>query len=157
MAFGARKTKEKLSCLAKAMDYLARSDQSKNRLMDKLKRCKYSESEIEDAITYLEEKRYIREEDGCQRRFQNMYEAENCSVRQICVKLVQQGYERDMVEDCIPEYVDEHEENAAYRIVSHKFKKDTDPRKMMQYLYTKGFQYDNAQSAVEKLMAEWEE
>lgn len=151
------KEKKRLSCLAKAMDYVARSEQSKKRLSDKLRRAKYSEDEIEEAVEWLEGKRYINEEEGCQRRFQLMYEAENCSVRQICVKLVQQGYERDMVEDAIPEDIDEHEEKAAYRIVSHKFKSGTDQRKMMQYLYTKGFQYDHAQSAIERLIYEWDE
>lgn len=151
------KEKKRLSCLAKAMDYVARSEQSKKRLRDKLQRAKYDEDEIEEAIEWLEGKRYINEEEGCQRRFQLLYEAENCSVRQICFKLIQQGYERDMVEDAIPEDIQQHEENAAYRIASHKFKAGTDPRKMMQYLYTKGFQYGDAQSAVERLLDEWEE
>lgn len=149
-------SRPKPTCLAKAVDLLYRSDQSKKRLSMKLRHAKYSEDEIDEALERLEGKGYIREQESCQRKFQNMYDAENCSVRQICVKLVQQGYERDMVEDCIPDYTDEHEERAAYKIASHKFKVGTEPKKMYQYLCSKGFQYDVAQNTVEKLLSEWD-
>ena len=84
--------KNKVSCKAKAVDLLARSDQSRKRLIEKLKRSKYSEEEIEETVAWLEEKRYLREEDCCERRFQYMYEDSSYSLRQICVKLMQQGF-----------------------------------------------------------------
>ena len=80
--------KNKVSCKAKAVDLLARSDQSRKRLIEKLKRSKYSEEEIEETVAWLEEKRYLREEDCCERRFQYMYEDSSYSLRQICVKPV---------------------------------------------------------------------
>lgn len=147
-----KSTRPKPSCKAKAVDLLARSDQSKNRLRQKLLHAKYSEDEIEEVIEWLEGKHYINEEEGCQRRFQYLYEAENCSVRQICVKLMQQGYERDMIEDCIPSDTSEHEYKAAYRLASAKYKPDMDPRKLIQYLYTKGFPYEEAQRAVSHII-----
>ena len=94
-----KKTKPKMSCKAKAVDLLSRSDQSKGKLIQKLRRAKYEQEEIEEVIEWLEEKHYINEEACCQRRFENMYEMNNCSVKQICVKLLQQGFQRDMIDE----------------------------------------------------------
>ena len=150
-----KKTKPKMSCKAKAVDLLSRSDQSKGKLIQKLRWAKYEQEEIEEVIEWLEEKHYINEEACCQRRFENMYEMNNCSVKQICVNLLQQGFQRDMIDECIPDDIHEHEYKSAMKLASHKFKAGTDPRKIMQYLYMKGFGYDISQNVTEDITADW--
>ena len=88
------------SCKAKAVEFLARSDQSIRRLSDKLSRKGYGEDEIEETIQWLQSKRFIQEEEGCRRRFEFLYHDSSYSVRQIVAKLQQQGYDRDMIREC---------------------------------------------------------
>ena len=76
------------SCKAKAADFLARSDQSIRRLTEKLQRKEYTDEEIQETIDWLQEKHFLREEDGCQRRFEHMYQNTIYSLRQIVVKQI---------------------------------------------------------------------
>ena len=51
-----KKTKPKMSCKAKAVDLLSRSDQSKGKLIQKLRRAKYEQEEIEEPLEEDEQK-----------------------------------------------------------------------------------------------------
>ncbi len=145
------------SCREKAVELLARSDQSIRRLSDKLLRKGYSEEEVSETIAWLQEKRFIQEEDGCRRRFEFLYNDSSYSVRQIVAKLQQQGYERDMIRECVPDDTDEREYAAAVKVLRRRFKAGAEPQKMFQHLCMKGFAYDTARNAVEDLRLEWEE
>lgn len=147
----------KPSAKAKAVDLLSRSDQSINRLTEKLRRKDYSPEEIEDAIDWLKEKHYIDDQAGCRRRFQYMYEDSSASVKQICAKLVQQGYPADVVRSCVPDDNFQRELSKASKALRIKFKKQAEYKKMMQYLYTRGYEYDAARTAVESYIEEFEE
>lgn len=46
------------SCKAKAVDFLARSDQSIRRLTEKLQRKEYTDEEIQETIDWLQEKHF---------------------------------------------------------------------------------------------------
>lgn len=139
-----------LSAKAKAVELLSRSDQSVRRLSDKLRHKNYSQEEIEDAVGWLEEKHYIDDEASCSRRFQYMYESSSSSVKQICAKLMQQGYPSDIVRSCVPDDNYQREYNKASKVLRTKFKKPVDFRRMMQFLYSKGFEYDAARNAAEE-------
>ena len=145
------------SCKAKAVELLARSDQSIRRLSDKLSRKGYGEDEIEETIQWLQSKRFIQEEEGCRRRFEFLYHDSSYSVRQIVAKLQQQGYDRDMIRECIPDDTDEREYAVAMKVVRRRFKAGAEQQKMLQHLYMKGFDYDTARNAVEDLRLEWDE
>lgn len=148
--------KPKPSCKAKAMDLLARSDQSIRKLTEKLRRKEYSEEEIEETIAWLEAKHFLQEEAGCQRRFSYLYEDSTNSVRQIVVKLQQQGYEREMIRACIPDDIASRDYKKAMKVLKMRFKPQADARKMYQHLYMKGFDYDAARNAVEDIQLQWE-
>ncbi len=96
-------------CKVKAVDFLARSDQSIRRLTEKLQRKEYTDEEIQETIDWLQEKHFLREEDGCQRRFEHMYQNTIYSLRQIVVKLRQQGYDKDLVQSFVPDDTTERE------------------------------------------------
>ena len=150
------KRANKPSCKAKAVDFLARSDQSIKRLTEKLQRKEYSQEEIQETIEWLQEKHFLQEEDGCQRRLENMYQNTVYSLRQIVAKLCQQGYDKDLIQSFVPDDTEEREYQAAYRVISRKFKPGTEKQKMYQHLCMKGFGYDTARNAVEDLVYQWE-
>ena len=64
-------------------------------------------------------------------------------------------YLYDMIDECIPDDIHEHEDKSAMKLASHKFKAGTDPRNIMQYLYMKGFGYDISQNVTEDITADW--
>lgn len=153
----ARPCRVQPSCKAKAVELLARSDQSIRRLSEKLARKGYGEDEVEDTIQWLHSKRFIQEEEGCRRRFDFLYHDSSYSVRQIVAKLQQQGYDRDMIRACIPDDTEQREYGVAMKVVRRRFKAGAEQQKMLQHLYMKGFGYDTARNAVEDLLLEWDE
>lgn len=159
-----RKAKSKRpqpSCKAKAVDLLARSDQSVKKLTEKLKRRSYDSADIEETIEWLQEKHYIDDEAGCGRRFEYLYENSSYSVKQIVAKLQQQGYDRSLVMECIPEDTFQREYEKALKALrskcSSKDREDIDSKKMLQWLYGRGFNYEVSRCALEDVLAEKEE
>ena len=57
-AAGPKCQRPRPSCKAKAVDFLARSDQSIRRLTEKLQRKEYTEEEIQETIDWLQEKHF---------------------------------------------------------------------------------------------------
>lgn len=152
-----KKQLPKPSAKAKAVELLSRSDQSVRRLSDKLARRQYSQEEIQETVDWLKEKHYIDDEAGCKRRFEYLLESSSYSVKQICVKLMQQGYPSDLVHSCVPEDIYEVEIDKATKVLRRKYKNPVPFQKMMQYLYSKGFCYDAARDAAEECKSEDEE
>ena len=140
------------TALVHAVELLARQEQSSNKLREKLLRKGYGEEEIEAAILCLKEKRYLNDEDACRRQFQFLYENSRSSVRQICAKLMQRGFESSMVRDCVPGETYERELRAALRVLAVKHKPTADRQKMMANLYAKGFGSDVSRAAVEAFL-----
>lgn len=151
-----RNKRSKPSCKAKAVDFLARSDQSIKRLTEKLQRKEYSDEEIQTTIDWLKEKHFLQEEAGCQRRLENMYQNTTYSLRQIVAKLRQQGYDSDLIQSFVPADTAEREYQAAYKVISRKYKAGADRQKMYQHLCMKGFGYDTTRNAIEDLIYQWE-
>ncbi|ORU01216.1 hypothetical protein D081_0035 [Anaerovibrio sp. JC8] len=147
----------KPSAKAKAVDLLSRSDQSVRRLKEKLARKDYSEEEIQETVEWLQEKHFIDDEAGCQRRFEYLYESSSYSVKQICAKLMQKGYDSSLVRSCVPEEIYDRELAKASRVLRSKFRPGADMRKMQQYLYTRGYDFSAARDAIEAYRQEWPE
>lgn len=151
-----RPRKPKKTALMVAVDLLARQEQSENKLREKLVRKGYAEEEIQQAIHRLEEMHYLNDEDACARQFAFLYEESRSSVRQICVKLMQRGFDSSLVKACIPADTFEREKAAALRVLSLKFKPAADRQKMMANLYRKGFDSSAIRAAVETFCQEEE-
>ena len=144
------------TALMYAVDLLARQEQSSNKLREKLRRKGYEDEEIEAALLRLEERHYLNDEDACARQFRFLYEESRNSVKQICVKLMQRGFDSSLVRDCVPQDIYEREAQAALRCLSVRFKPSADRAKMMASLYRKGFEGAAIQSAVEEFTADEE-
>ena len=131
------------TALQAAAGILARQDQSSKKLRQKLIAKKYNETEIDAALDKLTKKNFLNDAETCANQFENLYEAENLSVRQIYFKLLQRGFESDTIKNLIPGDTREHEINAAAKAVAKKFSGvEIDAKtktKIWQYLSAKGF------------------
>ena len=154
---GGKSTKSQKTALMYAVDLLARQEQSSAKLREKLCRKGYSEEETEAALRRLEEMHYLDDAGACQHQFEFLYNESRSTVRQIMAKLLQRGFERSMIRDCIPKDTYEREKSAALRVLALKYRRPADPRKMMANLYQKGFSVDAARAAVEEFAAQMAE
>ncbi|MBE8949506.1 MAG: regulatory protein RecX [Quinella sp. 3Q1] len=132
--------KQKKSALAKATDLLANQEQSAAILRRKLLARKYDAAEVDEAIAKLKKYNYLNDEEACRRQFENFYSEGKLSVRQIIVKLIQRGFDKNFIEQLIPDDSDEHERLAAENLVTKKFHGKTfDRAKAWQFLAARGF------------------
>ena len=138
------------TALMKAAELLARQEQSSERLRKKLLAKKYSVDEVENAIETLTERNYLNDEETCKRQFENLYAEEKLSVKQICAKLFQRGFEKNFVENLIPANFEQRELRIAKKFFEKKFanfnigevdakEKFKIKNKIYQHLATKGF------------------
>ena len=150
---------ESKTALMKATDLLARQEQSSKSLKRKLLARKFDEEEVDAAIDKLQKYNYLNDEATCTRQFENLYNAGKLSVGQIYMKLVQRGFDSDMVKKLIPADTYEHELNAAVEVLVKKFPLQTFnnakdawkfKNKMRQHLMTRGFSPEIVAAAAEK-------
>ena len=143
---------KKKSALQKAADLLAHQDQSSKILRQKLLARNYDAAEVDETIAKLKKYNYLDDAETCRRQFENLYAEEKFSVRQIVAKLIQRGFEKNFVEQLIPEDADEHERLTAEKLLAKKFSRDKnfDKAKAWQFLSARGFDGENISSVVEK-------
>ena len=151
-----RKTQQK-TALVTAVDYLARQAHSEKKLREKLERKDFPAEEIDDAIARLIEQHYLDDTDLCTEQFMYLYHESRNSVRQICAKLMQRGFDHDLVWSVVPEDTFERETVVAERVLAMKFRPTDAKQKMMANLYQKGFSVDVAHTAVQNFTADAEE
>ena len=149
-----QKTKSNKTALVQAVDLLARQEHSTQKLREKLRQRGYEEEEIEAAIQRLEEKPYLNDEDACARQFQYLYENSRSSVKQIQAKLMQRGFESSLIRSCIPADTFQRETRAALHCLRLKFRAGAEARKMMQHLYTRGFDSSAMRAAIDAFQQE---
>lgn len=149
-----QKTKSNKTALVQAVDLLARQEHSTQKLREKLRQRGYEEEEIEAAIQRLEEKHYLNDEDACARQFQYLYENSRSSVKQIQAKLMQRGFESSLIRSCIPSDTFQRETRAALYCLRLKFRAGAEERKMMQHLYTRGFDSSAMRAAIDAFQQE---
>ena len=111
-----RKSQAK-TALVTAVDYLARQAHSEKKLREKLERKGFSEEEIDAAIARLIERGYLDDTDLCAEQFMYLYNENRNSVRQICAKLIQRGFDHDLVWSVVPEDTFEREIATAERVL----------------------------------------
>ena len=146
--------KQKKSALQKATDLLAHQEQSSTTLRMKLLARKYDASEVDEALAKLQKYNYLNDEETCRRQFENLYSEGKLSVRQILVKLIQRGFDKNFIEQLIPDDSDEHERLAAEKLLIKNFSRDKnfDKAKAWQFLSARGFDGEIISSAVENFL-----
>ncbi|MBQ9633905.1 MAG: regulatory protein RecX [Schwartzia sp.] len=151
-----QKQKPKPTALEKAVELLARQEQSSARLREKLRQRDYEAEEIDAAIARLEERHYLNDEESCARQYQKLYEESGMSVRQIEQKLLTRGFPPSLVRASAPkeEGREERELNAALRSLRSRFRAAALRAKMKQFLYRRGFSYGICDSATSAFLEE---
>ena len=147
-----RPTTEK-TALMKAVDLLARAEQSTALLQEKLKQRGYEAEEVEEAIKTLTERGYLDDEEACRRQFAFLYEESRQSVRQIAAKLMKKGFDRSLILACVPDDTFGREKDAALRCLSVHFKRSAAAQKILEHLYRRGFSSDVCRAAVREFQA----
>ena len=151
-----QKQKPKSTALEKAVELLARQEQSSARLREKLRQRDYEAEEIDAAMARLEERHYLNDEESCARQYQKLYEESGMSVRQIEQKLLTRGFPSSLVRASAPkdEGREERELNAALRSLRSRFRAAALRAKMKQFLYRRGFSYGICDSATSAFLEE---
>ena len=131
----------KKTALQKATDLLARQDQSSVVLRRKLLARKYEAHEVDEAIYKLQKYNYLNDEELCRHQFENFYAEGKLSLRQILTKLIQRGFDKNFIEQLIPDDFEEHERLVAANMLAKKFPRDENfnPSKAWQFLSSRGF------------------
>ena len=153
------------TALMKAADILARQEQSSKVLKRKLLAKKYSEEESQAAIETLIERNYLNDEETCRRQFENFYSERKMSVRQICAKLIQRGFDSAFVKNLIPADRDEYDFSVANRILEKNFSRvnfselDAQEKfkiknKIYRQLSAKGFSSETISAVMENFFTE---
>lgn len=153
------------TALMKAAELLARREQSSKILRQKLLTKKYSESETDAAIKTLQERNYLNDEESCTRQFEILYSEEKLSVKQICMKLIQRGFDSSFVKNLIPADSDSHDKKIAKKILEKKIRTinfdELDAKeilkaksKLYQNLAAKGFNSEIISAAMEKFFVD---
>ena len=145
------------TALMTAVDYLTRQAHSEKKLREKLTRKGFPAEEIDAAIARLIEHRYLDDTDLCTQQFMYLYNDSRNSVRQICAKLMQRGFDHDLVWSVVPDDTFEREVSAAERVLAMKYKPTDKYQKMMANLYQKGFSVDVSHAAVRSFTQDPEE
>ena len=130
---GRKKSAEK-TALITAVDYLARQAHSEKKLREKLQRKGFPQEEIDAAIERLIERKYLDDADLCAQQFMYLYNESRYSVRQIFVKLMQRGFDKELIRSAVPPDTAEREAAVAERVLAMKFKPTDKKQKMMANL-----------------------
>ena len=142
--------KIKKSALMKATELLANQEQSSEVLRRKLLARKYDAQEIDAAIDKLKKYNYLDDAEICQRQFENFYSEGKLSLRQILIKLIQRGFDKDFIEQLIPDDFEEHERLVAEKLLAKKFvRAKFDRNKAWQFLASRGFDGEIISAVVE--------
>lgn len=143
------------SAKRKAMDLLLRSDQSEKELKRKLTLKEFDEETIEEAIDYVKKFNYINDERYAE-NYVN-YRSSGKSKRQLKMELERKGIAKERVEELISETVDEAE--TIDKLIRKKVgnKKEfgiEERRKLMAFLYRRGFEGELIQSKMREVLGE---
>ena len=147
--------KQNKTALQKATDLLARQDQSSTILRRKLLIRKYDAAKVDEALAKLKKANYLDDAETCRRQFENLYAEGKLSVRQIVGKLIQRGFDKNFIEQLIPDDSDEHERLVAARLLEKKFTRMDDKTfkaKAWQFLSVRGFDGEIISSTVENFL-----
>lgn len=100
-----------------------------------------NENDVEDAIEYFKEQKYINDEEYVSRAIREFMTLRNLSIKEIEYKICQKGVKKTLVNDYIcknKEDMLEYEISSAKTIILKKIN-DSEESKIRDYLYKKGY------------------
>ncbi|MCR5436583.1 MAG: recombination regulator RecX [Treponema sp.] len=143
-----------LTCVVelKAVEYLARSEQSRFGLYQKLINKKYQKMYIEKALDYLEKKNYLSDE-RFSRAWLHSRMLNHCEGKTKLVnELVSRGISKEIAKNAVEEFFTENDEEELCKRAYEKFiKKGKSGDKLIAALLNSGFSYKMIKSINENL------
>ena len=115
-----------------------------------------NEDDVEDAIEYFKEQKYIDDEDYIKRAIREFMALKNMSIKEIEYKICQKGIEKNLID----EYVCKNKEDMLeYEIASAKsiiLKKQnsSEEKEIRDYLYKKGYMSESVNIAFDDINIE---
>lgn len=146
------------SAKRKAMDLLLKMDQSEKELRRKLSLKHYPSEVVDEAISYVKKFNYINDERYAKNYVS--YRSSGKSKKQVKMELQRKGIEKEKAEELILENIDEEE--AIDKLIKKKLGSKTEfdqaeMRKLMAYLYRRGFETELIQSKLREFYKNFEE
>lgn len=146
------------SAKRKAMDLLLKMDQSEKELRRKLSLKHYPSEVVDEAISYVKKFNYINDERYAKNYVS--YRSSGKSKKQVKMELQRKGIEKEKAEELILENIDEEE--AIDKLIKKKLGSKTEldqveMRKLMAYLYRRGFETELIQSKLRDFYKNFEE
>ena len=115
-----------------------------------------NEDDVEDAIEYFKEQKYIDDEDYIKRAIREFMALKNMSIKEIEYKICQKGVKKSLVD----EYVCKNREDMLeYEITSAKFiilkkQNSSEEKEIRDYLYKKGYMSESVNIAFDDINIE---
>ncbi|SNU98912.1 recombination regulator RecX [Megamonas hypermegale] len=145
------------TALVYAVDLLAVRPYSEKQLVDKLKRRGYDEAEIATAMEKLLNRRYIDDNDLCQRQYTAYINEQKRSIKAILYKLKEKGFSSADIENAQIKCdidTDNYEYRTCMKLLAAHFRRTADRQKCQAYLYRKGFNFSAIRNAVDDFLNE---
>ena len=123
----------------KALRYLVTAKKTEQEVRNKLKKCNFEESIIEDVISYLKDLDYINDKDYIDAYIRQCMRLQNYSIYEIKNKLLQKGIKKDIMEKKLEVLKQSnYEKELVNKLLNGKLK-NMEEIKQKQYLYRRGF------------------
>lgn len=131
-----------------AINRLSSRDYARKELFDKMNRFKTQPGDIEKTLDRLAELGYINDERRAKSLVTQYSKKE--SLHKIKNRLTQKGISRDLAQSVIEQANEEQIENPAVELLNKKFKiyDKNNWDKMVRFLASKGFRYDEISKAI---------
>lgn len=111
-----------------------------------------NEDELEDAIEYFKEQKYIDDEEYIKRAVKEFMSLKNLSIKEVEYKICQKGVKKNLIDD----YVCKNKEDMLeYEVASAKAiilkKKNLEENEIKDYLYKKGYMSESVNIAFDDI------
>ncbi len=127
---------------ARALELIVSRPRSEKEMQEYAWRKKWDEVLSERVLGKLRDKGYLDDEKFAQFWLRARTGGKPRSKKKISSELAQKGIKRDIIDQVIANYDDNHEIDALRKLVNKKKNKYSDKQKFMSYLASQGFSFD---------------
>jgi regulatory protein len=145
------KTYTSSKCYHYALRYLATRPRSVSEMRDYLLRKQFSESDIDSAITKLEQSNYLNDQNFAELWVENRMRLNPKSSSVLSAELVKKGIDRDIISEVLSSLSYEDQLASLISIIESKAHQTRykDKQKIIEYLARKGYSYGLIKEALE--------
>lgn len=137
----------------RALHLLEDMDRTESQLRRKLRQGMYTDEMIDQAIEYVKSFGYMNDLEYARRYIAS--KSSSKSQREIYAGLCQKGVDRELVEQAMEEFFEEHDDTEAIKTILRKkgFNPeeagDKEKQRIFAYLNRKGFRYDDIRQVIQ--------